>query len=47
MTANGTRLEGRGVIPDEVVPIRREALAAGRDDTLEVALAWIDSERAR
>lgn len=47
VTANGTRLEGRGVIPDEVVPIRREALAAGRDDTLEVALAWIDSERAR
>jgi carboxyl-terminal processing protease len=42
VTADGTRLEGRGVIPDEVVPLRREDLLAGRDRTLEAALAWID-----
>jgi carboxyl-terminal processing protease len=45
VTADGTRLEGRGVIPDETVPLRREDLLAGRDRTLEAALAWIDSAR--
>jgi carboxyl-terminal processing protease len=45
VTADGTRLEGRGVIPDEVVPLRREDLLAGRDRPLEAALAWIDRER--
>jgi carboxyl-terminal processing protease len=43
VTADGTRLEGRGVIPEEVVPLRREELLAGRDRALEAALAWIDS----
>ena len=43
VTANGTRLEGRGVIPDQVVPIVRSELLAGRDSTLEAALAWIDA----
>jgi len=42
VTANGTRLEGRGVIPDEVAPLERADLLAGRDRTLEAALAWID-----
>jgi carboxyl-terminal processing protease len=42
VTANGTRLEGRGVIPDEVVPLERADLLAGRDRTMEAALAWID-----
>lgn len=37
----GVRLEGRGVIPDEVVHPSREALLAGRDPALEQALAWI------
>jgi carboxyl-terminal processing protease len=45
VTADGTRLEGRGVIPDEVVPLTREALAAGRDPALEAALAWIDGRQ--
>ena len=45
VTADGIRLEGRGVIPDEVVPLRREALLAGRDDPLDAALAWIDAQR--
>jgi carboxyl-terminal processing protease len=45
MTADGTRLEGRGVIPDVVVPLKRAELLAGRDAALQTALAWIDSAR--
>jgi carboxyl-terminal processing protease len=45
VTADGTRLEGRGVIPDEIVPIRREELLAGHDAPMEAALAWIDRAR--
>jgi carboxyl-terminal processing protease len=41
VTADGTRLEGRGVVPDEIVPLTRESLLAGRDPVLEAALAWI------
>jgi carboxyl-terminal processing protease len=41
VAADGTRLEGRGVIPDEVVPLTRESLVAGEDATLDAALAWI------
>ena len=46
VTADGTRLEGRGVIPDFPVPLTRADLLAGRDRTLESALAWIDRARA-
>ena len=42
VTGDGTRLEGRGVIPDEPTPLTREDLLAGRDRALEAALAWID-----
>ena len=42
---NGARIEGTGVNPDEVVPLRRSDLQAGRDGALEAALRWI--ERAR
>jgi carboxyl-terminal processing protease len=45
VTANGTRLEGRGVIPDQMVPLTRADLLAGRDRTMEAALAWIDASR--
>ena len=45
VTADGTRLEGRGVIPDQTVPLRREDLLAGRDRTMEAALAWIDESK--
>jgi carboxyl-terminal processing protease len=45
VTASGTRLEGRGVIPDEQVPLTRDDLAAGRDRTLLAALTWIDENR--
>jgi carboxyl-terminal processing protease len=40
-TATGTRLEGRGVYPDEVVPLDRETLLAGKDPVLEASLRWI------
>jgi carboxyl-terminal processing protease len=41
VAADGTRLEGRGVVPDEVVPLTREALLKGQDDTMDAALQWI------
>jgi carboxyl-terminal processing protease len=42
VTADGTRLEGRGVEPDEIVTTRRVDLLGGRDPVLEAALVWID-----
>ena len=45
VTADGTRLEGRGVIPDVEAPLKRQDLLAGRDAALDAALAWIDSAR--
>ncbi|HEX7860361.1 MAG TPA: S41 family peptidase [Verrucomicrobiae bacterium] len=42
IAANGTRFEGRGVVPDERVESDRAALLAGRDLVLERALHWID-----
>lgn len=42
-TPKGRRLEENGVVPDEVVPLRREALGAGIDEPLRAALRWIDS----
>ena len=44
VTADGTRLEGRGVVPDEPVALVRADLLAGRDATLEAALRWIDRQ---
>ena len=44
VTADGTRLEGRGVVPDETVAISSAALAGGRDPVLAAALAWIDQK---
>lgn len=38
---NGRRVEGRGAVPDETVPLRREALLAGRDEPLDAALLWL------
>ncbi len=47
ITPAGTRVEGRGVEPDEVVPLRRADLLAGRDAALEAAVAWIAGEARR
>jgi carboxyl-terminal processing protease len=43
LTANGIRLEGRGVIPDVEVPLSRADLLAGRDAPLDEAIRWIAS----
>ena len=45
-TSDGTRLEGRGVVPDEIVALDRADLLAGRDAALLAALAWIAREQA-
>ena len=41
VTAAGQRIEGHGVVPDEVVVPSRSDLLAGRDVTLDAALDWI------
>ncbi len=46
ITADGTRLEGVGVVPDEPVAAGRTDYLAGRDPVLEAALAWIAAEKA-
>jgi len=45
LTPEGTRFEGRGVAPDEAVPLDRPALLAGRDPALEKALQWIGAQQ--
>jgi carboxyl-terminal processing protease len=44
VTSSGRRLEGAGVLPDQVVPLDVRALAAGRDPVLDAALRWIDRQ---
>ena len=39
----GTRIEGRGVIPDVVAPLTRADLIAGRDPALDAAVRWLTS----
>jgi carboxyl-terminal processing protease len=38
---DGTRIEGRGAVPDTRVPLTRQGLLAGRDDALLAAIDWI------
>ena len=40
----GNGLEGRGVVPDQVVELDRQTLAAGKDPVLEAALEWIKKQ---
>jgi len=40
----GANLEGRGVVPDEAVPLTRADLLAGRDPVLDAALRWIAAQ---
>lgn len=40
-TAAGVRLEGRGIIPNDVIALRRQDLYAGRDRPLELARALL------
>jgi carboxyl-terminal processing protease len=44
VSAKGERLEGKGVTPDEVVPLTRADLLANRDAPLEAALRWINAK---
>jgi carboxyl-terminal processing protease len=39
--AGGRRVEGRGVVPDEVTPLSRRDLLDGRDAALDAARAWL------
>ena len=41
VTSDGRRVEGTGVVPDEVVPVDRAALAAGQNGRSQ-AISWID-----
>jgi carboxyl-terminal processing protease len=41
ISAGGKRLEGSGVTPDQLVPLRRATLLEGRDAVLEAAQRWI------
>lgn len=43
-SANGSVLEGNGVVPDVVVPFDRAALLRGEDPVVEKARAWIMSQ---
>lgn len=45
VAADGSQIEGRGVVPDELVPLTHVDVASGRDAPLEAAIGWI--ERAR
>ncbi len=45
-TADSKRLEGDGVLPDEVVPYDRATLLAGEDPMLQAAAEWIRREVA-
>ena len=47
VTRKGARLDGRGVVPDELIPLRRADLVAGRDLALQGALRWVRSDRSR
>ncbi len=46
VSASGRRLEGKGIVPDEVVPLNRASLEAGHDDVLEAACKWIRDQAA-
>ena len=41
---DGHRIEGRGVVPDQVVPLTRADLLAGRDAPIDAALAWLRAQ---
>lgn len=44
-TARGLRLEGVGLAPDDVVPLRRADLLARRDRSLERALVYLSTQQ--
>jgi C-terminal processing protease CtpA/Prc len=44
-TARGQRIEGRGVVPDTAVELRRADLLAGRDTVIEAAIEVLRRSR--
>jgi carboxyl-terminal processing protease len=50
VTGTGRRLEGEGVVPDQIIPLgaaELAALSAGRDPVVEAAVRWLDGLAAR
>jgi carboxyl-terminal processing protease len=45
ISAGGKALEGKGVIPDVDVPLRRESLLKGQDAVLDAAIEWIHTRK--
>ncbi len=43
---DGKRIEGTGVVPDEIVPLSGKALSEGRDTAVEAATRWIRAASA-
>jgi carboxyl-terminal processing protease len=43
---DGHRIEGAGVVPDEVIPLSAGELSEGRDSALEAAMRWIKATSA-
>ena len=43
---DGRRIEGRGVVPDQPVPLTRADLLAGRDAPVDAALTWLRTQPA-
>jgi carboxyl-terminal processing protease len=43
VAADGTVLEGRGVLPDVPITVTRNDFLRGRDPVLEAALRWIEA----
>jgi carboxyl-terminal processing protease len=45
VSAKGDVLEGKGVVPDEIVKPDRKSLLAGKDPVIEAAVKWIRSQK--
>jgi carboxyl-terminal processing protease len=47
VSVGGKTLEGHGVVPDQIVPLDRQALLDGRDPVIEAAVKWIESQKRK
>ena len=41
LVVDGSRIEGKGVVPDEIVPLSLDELTRGVDAPLQAAVRWI------
>jgi carboxyl-terminal processing protease len=46
VSPDGSRIEGRGVMPDEAAPLTQADVVNGRDAPLAAAIRWIEQTRA-